>query len=48
LLALPKRSWVRIGQIRTLASERLGRRLARATPEELARIVEGLEEIIGE
>ena len=46
--ALPKRSWVKIGQIRTLASERLGRRLGRATPEELARIVEGLDEIIGE
>ncbi|MGH7588109.1 MAG: type II toxin-antitoxin system PemK/MazF family toxin [Gemmatimonadota bacterium] len=46
--ALPKRSWVKIGQIRTLASERLGRRLARATPEELARIVEGLDEIIGQ
>ncbi|MGH7563680.1 MAG: type II toxin-antitoxin system PemK/MazF family toxin [Gemmatimonadota bacterium] len=45
---LPKRSWVKIGQIRTLASERLGRRLARAAPEELATMVEGLNEIIGD
>src|SRR3989442_8124038 len=34
---LPKRSWIKIGQIRTLATERVGRRLARATEEELSR-----------
>ena len=44
---LPKRSWVKIGQIRTLAVERIGKRLARATPEEVAQVVEGLNEIIG-
>ena len=44
---LPKRSWVRIGQIRTLAVERIGRRLARAAVEEVDHIVEGLNEIIG-
>ena len=44
---LPKRSWVKISQIRTLAVERIGRRLARATPEELARVLDGLNEIIG-
>ena len=44
---LPKRSWVKISQIRTLAQERLGRRLGRATEEELIHIFEGLEEIIG-
>ena len=43
---LPKRSWVRIGQIRTLAVERIGRRLARADEAEIARVVEGLNEII--
>lgn len=43
---LPKRSWARIGQIRTLSVERLGKRLARISPEELERIVEGLNEII--
>ena len=43
---LPKRSWVKISQIRTLSVERLGRKLARIAPEELDRIVEGLNEII--
>jgi mRNA interferase MazF len=43
---LPKRSWARIGQIRTLSVERLGKRIARVVPEELERIVEGLNEII--
>jgi mRNA interferase MazF len=44
---LPKRSWVKISQIRTLAVERVGKRLGRATPEELAQVIEGLNEIIG-
>ncbi len=44
---LPKRSWVKISQVRTLARERVGRRLGRATPEETALVVEGLLEIIG-
>jgi mRNA interferase MazF len=44
---LPKRSWVKISQIRTLAVERIGRRLTRATPEEIAQAIEGLNEIIG-
>ena len=44
---LPKRSWVKIGQVRTLAVERLSARLAQATPEELAQVVEGLTELVG-
>jgi mRNA interferase MazF len=44
---LPKRSWVKISQIRTLAAERIGARLGRASPEEVAQVVEGLNEIIG-
>ncbi len=44
---LPKKSWVKISQIRTLAIERIGARLGRATPEEVAQVVEGLNEIIG-
>jgi mRNA interferase MazF len=44
---LPKQSWIKISQIRTLAAERIGRRIARATEEELARTIEGLNEIIG-
>lgn len=43
---LPKRSWVKISQVRTLSVERLGRRLGRVSPEELLRVVEGLNEII--
>lgn len=44
---LPKRSWIKIGQVRTLSVERLGRRIAHAPEEELARVVDGLNEIIG-
>ena len=44
---LPKRSWVKISQIRTLAVERIGKRVDRAAPEELAQVVDGLLEIIG-
>lgn len=43
---LPKRSWVKISQVRTLSVERLGRKLGRIAPEELERIIEGLNEII--
>lgn len=44
---LPKRSWIKISQIRTLATERIGRRIGRASEEELARTIEGLNEIVG-
>lgn len=44
---LPKRSWIKISQIRTLSVERIGARIARATPEELLQVVEGFVEIIG-
>ena len=44
---LPKRSWVKISQVRVLSTERIGRRLVRVADEELARVVEGLNEIIG-
>lgn len=45
---LPKRSWVKISQIRTLAAERIGKTVAALPPEELARALEGLDEIIGD
>jgi mRNA interferase MazF len=45
--ALPKRSWVKISQIRTLSVERIGARLGRAAPEELSQVVDNLNEIIG-
>ena len=44
---LPKRSWIKISQIRTLSVERLGRRITRLSEEELDRVIEGLNEIIG-
>jgi mRNA interferase MazF len=44
---LPKRSWAKIGQIRTLSTERIGRRLGRVADEELVSVVEGLNEILG-
>jgi mRNA interferase MazF len=44
---LAKRSWIKISQIRTLSIDRIGRRLARASEEELARVLDGLNEILG-
>lgn len=44
---LPKRSWVKISQIRTLSTERIGKKIASVDAEELAHIVDGLNEIIG-
>ena len=44
---LPKRSWVKISQIRTFAVERIGQRLGKVSPEELEQVIEGLNEIIG-
>jgi mRNA interferase MazF len=45
---LPKRSWIKISQIRTLSVERIGRRISHAAPEEVSNVLEGLEEIIGD
>jgi mRNA interferase MazF len=44
---LPRRSWAKISQIRTLAVERIGECLAHATPEAILQVIEGLNEIIG-
>jgi mRNA interferase MazF len=44
---LPKRSWVKISQIRTLSVERIGKMITRTDPEELEQVIEGLNEIIG-
>lgn len=44
---LPKHSWIKISQIRTLSVERIGKRIDRISPEELAQVIEGLNEIIG-
>ncbi len=48
LKGLPKKSWVKISQIRTLSTERLGKRIGRIAPEDIDNIIEGLNEIIGE
>ncbi len=44
---LPKQSWVKISQIRTLSVERIGDKICDATQEELLMAIEGLNEIIG-
>ena len=44
---LPKRSWVKLSQIRTLSVERLQRRLATATEEEIVEALQGFGEIVG-
>lgn len=46
-LRLPKTSWVKISQIRTLSVERLGRRIGTLGGDEVDRIVEGLFELVG-
>ena len=43
---LPKRSWVKISQIRTLSTTRLEKKIGRISEEELNLLVEGLNEII--
>jgi len=44
---LPKTSWVKISQIRTLSVERLGEKIGPISLEELNEIICGLNEIIG-
>jgi mRNA interferase MazF len=43
---MPKPPWVKISQIRTVSTERLGRRLGRVSAEELQQVVEGLFELV--
>jgi mRNA interferase MazF len=45
---LPKKSWVKVSQIRTLSVERIGRRIGRLAPDELEQLISGLNEIIGD
>lgn len=46
--SLPKPTWVKISQIRTISTERLGKRMGHVSDDEMSHIVEGLNEIIGE
>ncbi|MFQ6117868.1 MAG: type II toxin-antitoxin system PemK/MazF family toxin [Candidatus Bipolaricaulia bacterium] len=45
-VGLPKASWMKISQVRTLSVERLGKRIARLAPEAVDVLVDGLNEII--
>lgn len=44
---LPKRSWVKISQIRTLSVQRIGPKIGKASAGELDRLIEGLNDIVG-
>lgn len=46
--SLPKKSWIKISQIRTLSVRRIGKKITRISPEELTAILTGLNEIIGD
>ena len=46
-LKLPKPSWVKISQVRTLSIERLGKRIGSVSAEEVSHIVDGLFELVG-
>ncbi len=43
---LPKKSWIKISQIRTLSVERIGKVIGKASLAELTQVIEGLNEII--
>ena len=44
---LPKPSWAKISQIRTIPVDRLGKRIAALGPEMLNQLIDGLLELIG-
>ncbi|MFQ5431889.1 MAG: type II toxin-antitoxin system PemK/MazF family toxin [Nitrospinota bacterium] len=44
---LPKRSWAKISQVRTISTERLGKKIGRAGAEEMEALIEGLLDIVG-
>ena len=43
---LPKQSWAKINQIRAISTERIGKLIGKISPEEMAQIIDGLNEII--
>jgi len=43
---LPKPSWAKISQIRTLSTERIGQLIGKLSQEELGQVIDGLNEII--
>ena len=44
---LPKASWVKISQIRTISIDRLGKRIALLAPDMLDQLIDKLLELIG-
>lgn len=44
---LPKKSWVKISQIRTLSVQRIGKKITTVSPEILDHVIDGFNEIIG-
>jgi mRNA interferase MazF len=43
---LPKQSWAKISQVRTLSVERIGKLIGKASQEEMIQVIEGLNEIV--
>jgi mRNA interferase MazF len=43
---LPRRSWAKMNQIRTISTERIGKAVGKLSPDELTQVIEGLNEII--
>ncbi len=43
---LPKASWIKVSQIRTVSTDRLGKRITHLDDETLAVVIEGLLELI--
>ena len=44
---LPKRSWAKTSQIRTLSVQRLKKKIGKASAGEMEQILDGLNELIG-
>ena len=43
---LEKETWVKVSQVRTLSTSRLGERVGKIEPEEMEILIEGLNEVI--
>lgn len=44
---LPRESWVKVSQVRTIAAERLRSRIGRVSDADVQRLVDGLNQLIG-
>jgi mRNA interferase MazF len=45
---LPRRTWAKISQVRTLSVQRLGKFIDRLSADQISMVVEGLNDIIAE